>query len=362
MTLFEPIKVGAVQLQHRVVLAPMTRLRNDENNVPTELVVEYYRQRANPGGLLITEGGKISDKAGGFPHVPGFYTEQQIEAWRKVTQAVHEKGGYIFAQIWHGGRAGSSLYLDNKPPLAPSPIAAVDRINAFTGKPYEVPRETTKDDIQDIIQQYATAAKDAIKAGFDGVELHGANGFLIHQFLSSSANQRTDEYGGSIPNRARFALQVVDAVIEAVGAERTGIRLSPWGGEEGDVTDGDTTYETYSYLLKQLNPKGIAYVHFVEPRDDFIRETVDLVNSLDPFRDIWQGPFISAGGYTTHPESIAARAKETGDLVAVGRAYIANPDLVDRLKNDWPLNKYKRDTFYAQGAEGYTDYPFYAKA
>ncbi|KAI7861035.1 12-oxo-phytodienoic acid-like protein [Circinella umbellata] len=359
MKLFEPIQLGAYQLQHRVVHAPLTRLRNTENNVPTDLMVEYHRQRATKGGLIITEGSAISAKVGGFPRTPGLFTKEQLEGWSKVTQEVHEKEGIIFSQLWHGGRAGSSLYLEKGLQLVSSSPIAIQKLNLMTNGPYEVPREATKDDIQDLIQQFVTAAKNAISAGFDGVEIHGANGYLIQQFISTSSNKRTDDYGGSIPNRARFVLEVTEAVVNAIGAGRTGIRFSPWGGEYIDAVD-ETSYETYSYILEHLNP-NLAYVHFIEPRDDVLRETPDLENSLDPFRKIWQGrPFISSGGYSTSPELIATEAENNVDtLIAVGRAYISNPDLVERLKHGWSLNKYKREYFYTSDAVGYTDYPFY---
>ncbi|KAG2225109.1 hypothetical protein INT45_011792, partial [Circinella minor] len=361
MTLFEPVQVGTYQLQHRVVHAPLTRLRNTKvTNIPTDLVVEYYSQRATSGGLIIAEASLISNKSGGYFNVPGLFTEDQLKGWGKVIQAVHEKDGIIFSQMWHGGRGGSSFFIkDNQLPLAPSPIPITSSNNPFMeNKPYEVPREASHNDIKDLVQQYVTAAKNSIAAGFDGVEIHGANGSLIHQFISSSSNKRTDDYGGTIPNQARFALEVAEAVTNAIGPERTGIRFSPWAGAEVDIKD-ETPYETYSYILEHLNPK-LAYVHFIEPRDDALREVPDLVNSLDPFRKIWQGrPFISAGGYSTQPESMADVAENTGNLIAVGRAYIANPDLVERLKHGWPLNKYKREFFYTTDALGYTDYPFY---
>ncbi|KAG2227052.1 hypothetical protein INT45_006459 [Circinella minor] len=361
MTLFEPIQVGNSQLQHRVVHAPLTRLRNTEDtNIPTDLVVEYYSQRATLGGLIIGEGSAISNKAGGYPRGPGLFTEDQLEGWRKVTQAVHEKGGINFSQMWHGGRAGSSLFIkDNQLPIAPSPIPITSSKNFMVNEPYEVPHEASHDDIKNLVKQYVAAAKNAITAGFDGVEIHGANGYLIQQFIASSSNKRTDDYGGTIPNRSRFTLEVSEAVANAIGPERTGIRFSPWAGAELDAQD-DTPYETYGYILEHLNPK-LAYVHFVEPRDDALREVPDLVNSLDPFRKIWQDrPFISAGGYSTQPELMAAVAENTGNLIAVGRAYLANPDLVERLKYGWPLNKYEREFFYTTGTLGYTDYPFYS--
>ncbi|KAI7856498.1 hypothetical protein BDC45DRAFT_544486 [Circinella umbellata] len=276
------IKVGNHQLEHRVVLAPLTRFRGDENHVPTDLQAKYYAQRATKGGLLITEATFINGReAGGYPCVPG---------WKKVTSAVHEKGGLIYLQVWHVGRAALRCFLPNNvQPVSASEI------------------------------QYAQASKNAVAAGFDGVELHGANGYLIDQFLNTSSNSRTDQYGGSIENRGRFALEVVKAVSDAIGAERVG-----------------------SACLLGLRS----------------RNAIDTVNTLDPFRAVWKGAFISAGGYTTKPELATEIADKTGNLIAIGRAFIANPDLVYRLKNSIPLTKYNRDTFYTPGPVGYTDYPF----
>ncbi|KAG2225575.1 hypothetical protein INT45_013686 [Circinella minor] len=344
MALFEPIQVGTNQLQHRIVLAPLTRLRADENNAATDLIVEYYSQRATPGGLLISEAILTSLKNGNIPGFPALSTDNQIESWRKVTDAVHAKSSVIFAQLIHLGRVGPS-----QPPVGPSAIAPRGLNASANNKPYETPRELTKSEIKDIIQEFVIAAKNAIKAGFDGVELHGANG--------SNSNMRTDEYGGSIENRARFVFEVTDAVSNAIGVERTSNRFSPWSGNL-DVED-DTPYETWSYIVKHLNP-NLAYVHFVEPRDDYVRAKPDFDNSLDPFRALWKGPFISAGGYSTNSKLIAKTAEEKPkNLIAVGRTFIANPDLVERLKHQWPLNKYNRDTFYGGSEVGYTDYPFY---
>ncbi|KAI9261522.1 hypothetical protein BDA99DRAFT_551849 [Phascolomyces articulosus] len=360
MTLFEPIQVGPFKLQHRVVLAPLTRYRGDKLQAPTDLGIEYYSQRATPGGLLITEGILTSDNTSGYTGVCGLYTDHQVNQWRKVVDAVHDKKGFIFAQLWHLGRAASSIYRinnkDNNIVVGPSPIAARG-ISGETGEPFEVPHELTIEEIQDLIQEYVTAAKNAIKAGFDGVEILGAFGYLVDQFINSSSNQRTDKYGGSIENRARFPLELVEAVSNAIGVERTSIRLSPWG-RNCDVED-ETPYETWGYIVKQLNPE-LAYVSFSEPRDDYL-EAADLVNTVEPFRKAWKGRvFISGGGYTSNPHLISKVAEEHPDtLIAVGRAFIANPDLVERLKHQWPLNKYNRDTFYTHGEEGYTDYTFY---
>ncbi|KAI9323286.1 hypothetical protein BX666DRAFT_1873347 [Dichotomocladium elegans] len=359
--LFRPVKVGNLQLQHRVVLAPLTRQRADGLRAPGELQVEYYTQRTTPGGLLLTEANVISPTAGGFPGVPGIYSDSQIRAWRKVANAVHAKGGHIFLQLYHIGRASDSCFMDGYPIVGPSAIP-ISGISDYTGRIYEVPHELTVAEIKQVIQDFVQAAKNAIVAGFDGVEIHGANGYLIDQFLNSSSNTRTDAYGGSPQKRCRFALEVVDAVTAALGDERVAIRFSPWS-EFQDMKD-DAAYETWGYVISQLqaNHPNLAWVHMIEPRDDFSRTTKnDTTNSLDPFRAVWKGTFISAGGYTTRPELARKVADDTGNLIAIGRAFIANPDLVDRLKNGWELNKYDRKTFYTRGPVGYIDYPTYAQ-
>ncbi|KAI8100087.1 uncharacterized protein BX664DRAFT_290598 [Halteromyces radiatus] len=363
--LFTPIKIGQHLLKHRVVLPPMTRMRADDHGNPTEQYAEYYKQRATPGGLLLTEATAISPSAGAFPHTAGIYTNDQIAAWKKVTDAVHEKGGIIFVQIWHGGRASFSFLLpDNQSTVSASDIAIEG--NSPFGAPYEKPRALEVEEIKSIIQDFVQAAKNAIAAGFDGVEIHGANGFLVDQFINTSSNKRTDQYGGSIENRTRFALEVVDATTKAIGDDKTAIRLSPWGGFH-DMKD-DTALATWSYITEQLEKKHphLAYLHFIEARSDPMTDTPtelkegEKTETLDPFRALWSGPFISAGNYTYDMKSVFDRAESSpNNLVAIGRAFIANPDLVERLRNNWKLNPYDRATFYTSGPEGYTDYPFY---
>ncbi|KAI9485027.1 hypothetical protein BDB00DRAFT_773772 [Zychaea mexicana] len=359
--LFQPMKVGNAQLEHRVVLAPLTRFRSDANHVPTALQEEYYAQRATKGGLLISEATFISPTAGAYPGAPGIYTEEQIVAWKRVTDAVHAKGGIIYVQLWHVGRATSSVLLpNNAQPVSASEVAIQGPCLFTPGKDFEVPHALTVEEIAGITQDYAQAAKNAVAAGFDGVEIHGANGYLLDQFTNTSSNKRTDQYGGSIENRTRFTLEVVKTISDAIGAERVGIRLSPWS-EFQDMAD-ETPYDTWSHIVRELKAHhaNMAYLHMIEPRDDFSRKTEnDTVNTLDPFRELWKdGVFMSAGGYTTKPELATEVADKTGNLIAIGRAFIANPDIVYRLKNGVPLTRYNRDTFYTQGAVGYTDYPF----
>ncbi|KAG4065389.1 hypothetical protein HA402_002787 [Bradysia odoriphaga] len=351
-TLFSPITVGNHDLNHRIVLAPLTRLRNTEDGIPQDQCVEYYRQRTTKNGLLISEGTFISPANNGYPFAPGIYTDSQVEGWKRVTGAVHEKGGIIFNQLWHVGRTGATSTVS-------ASAIPINGKNVW-GQEYDVPHALSIDEIKSTIRDYANAAKNAIRAGFDGVELHAAYGYLIDQFINSSSNIRQDTYGGSIQNRARFALEVIDAVVEAIGARNVAIRLSPWS-EFQDMKD-DTPVETWSYITQKLQDQhpDLAYLHFAEARvtggSDVDEEQAE---SLDPFREIWKGPFVNCGGYN-RAKAIQLCEKKPNNLVAFGRIFIANPDLVERLRRDLPLNKYHRPTFYTQGSEGYTDYPFYS--
>ncbi|KAI9275459.1 hypothetical protein BDA99DRAFT_431140 [Phascolomyces articulosus] len=358
--LFQPVKLGGKQLNHRIVMAPMTRIRADDNHVPIDLIREHYEQRTTEGGLLITEATLISPNAGGGPHIPGLWTREHIDGWRSVVDAVHKKKGVIYNQLWHKGRVSSSLLMPNNvKPVSASAIAIQGKNSA--GQDYEVPRALELDEIPQVIQEYATAAKNAVKAGFDGVEIHGASGYLVDQFITSSSNKRTDKYGGSIENRARFALEVIEAVVEAVGPEKTAIRFSPFGGFQ-DMND-DTPYETWGYILDQLKNKhpNFSYVHFTEPRLNITNDTgfTDTDDSLDPFRAKWDGVFIASGGYTYDPKLAAEVAETTGNLISFGRSFTSNPDLVERLRNGFPLEKYDRSTFYGGNSRGYADFSNY---
>ncbi|KAG2219905.1 hypothetical protein INT45_008542 [Circinella minor] len=359
--LFQPIKLGAKQLKHRVVMAPMTRLRADDKHVPTDLIREHYEQRATDGGLLITEATLISPYAGGTPHAPGIWTEDQVAGWKPVVDAVHKKNGIIYTQLWHIGRATSSFLLpNNSKPISASAIAIQGK-NYATGQDYEIPHALELDEIPQVIQNFVTAAQNAIKAGFDGIELHGASGYLIDQFIQSNSNKRTDKYGGSIENRARFALEVVDAVVAAIGAEKTAIRFMPFGGFQ-DMND-ETPYETFGYIIDQLKIRhpNLSYIHLVEPRTDLMGETAfETKDTLDSFRAKWDGVFISGGGYTYSPELASQVADSTDNLIAFGRTFTSNPDLVERLRNGHPLIKYDRSTFYGGDRKGYNDFPNYA--
>lgn len=357
--IFTPIKVGNSHLKHRVVLAPLTRLRATLDNVPIDLHVEYYKQRASDGGLLISEATGIN--AGSvYPRVPGIYNKDQIEAWKKVTDAVHEKNGVIFLQIVHLGRAALSKFdPEHRQIVSASAIPIPGK--SLTGDDFEVPRALEIDEIKEVVQEFRQAALNAVEAGFDGIEIHGANGFLVDQFINSSSNQRTDIYGGkSVENRARFPLEVVGAIVDAIGAERTAIRFSP-GENHQDVHD-DNVVETWSYLVSEIQKTypNLAYLHFIEARVDiFSEERVVPKDTLDPYRQIWKGPFITSSGYSNAIPEAVALSERSGDLIAFGRVFIANPDLPKRIRNGWELNPYNRATFYSDGPEGYINYPFY---
>lgn len=356
--LFTPLKIGNHELKHRVVLAPLTRMRCTDDAVPTDMMREYYSQRATDGGLLIAEATFITRIAGTYPNAPGIYTKEQTSAWKKITDEVHSKGSTMYLQLIHLGRAASAaMNLDNQPVSASDiPIQGLN----ILGKPQEVPRALTITEINEITGQFRQAALNALEAGFDGIEIHGANGYLIDQFINTSSNNRTDSYGGSIENRSRFALEVVDAIVDAIGAERTSIRFSPWSCFQ-DMED-ETPYETWGYLTESLQAKhpNLSYIHFVEARlSQFTDDNKDTPNTLEPFIKAWKGPFISSGGYSLDNKLAFENAEKHGTLIGFGRQYIANPDLVERLRNGWSSNKYHRPSFYGGDASGYIDYPFY---
>ena len=365
-SLFEPAQAGDIALANRIVMAPLTRNRSP-GAIPNNLNATYYEQRAT-AGLIVTEGTPISQQGQGYADVPGLYKREAIAGWKQVTDSVHSAGGKIVAQIWHVGRIShTSLQPHGGQPVAPSAIPAKSKTYIInddgTGAFAETsePRALTIDDIGLILEDYRSGARAALEAGFDGVEIHAANGYLIEQFLKSSTNQRTDDYGGSTENRARFLLEVVDAVAEEIGAGRTGIRLSP-------VTPANDIFEAdpqplYNYVVEQLGKRNLAFIHVVEgatggPRD-FKQgdKPFDYAAFKAAYRNAGgKGLWIANNGYDRES---AIEAVESGkvDAVAFGKAFIANPDLVRRLKNDAPLNEPNQPTFYGGGAEGYTDYP-----
>ncbi|KAI0916451.1 hypothetical protein AcV5_002945 [Taiwanofungus camphoratus] len=351
--LFQPIQVGNVTLGHRVVLAPLTRFRANKDHVHGDLAVEYYAQRASsPGTLLITEATFIAPQAGGYDYVPGLWNEEQVAAWKRVTDAVHAKGSYIYCQLWALGRASDPKVLKREgyPFVSSSDVP-------LPGSP--APRPLTVPEIKEYVQWYTTASENAVKAGFDGVELHGANGYIIDQFLQDVCNKRTDEYGGSIENRARFGLEVIDSVAKAIGAKKLGIRLSPWGYFQGmRMKDPIPTFTYFVKKIAEAHP-DFAYIHLVEARvsGNMDREVVPE-ESNDFIRKIWAPrALISAGGYTR--ETALEAAEQHGDLIGFGRSFISNPDLPLRLRKNLPIAKGNRDTYYApESPVGYTDYPF----
>ncbi|KAF9020121.1 NADH:flavin oxidoreductase/NADH oxidase [Hymenopellis radicata] len=350
--LYEPITVGPLNLQHRIVLAPLTRHRASDAHVPLPTVKEYYAQRAStPGTLLITEATFIAPKAGGFKNAPGIWNQAQIDAWKEVTDAVHAKGSFIFLQLWALGRAAEPETLRAEDPS----LSYVSASNIRMSGVDEDPRPLTVDEIHEYVELYAQAARNAVQhAGFDGVEIHGANGYLLDQFLQDVSNDRTDAYGGSVENRVRFPLEVAEAVVKAVGAERTGFRVSPWSQFQ-DMRMKDPV-PTFSYLASQLKERhpDLAYLHAET-------ETHEEIQFL---RKIWSPKkFISAGGFKKgSAETLADEADNY--LVAFGRHFLANPDIYDRLKEDLQFTKYDRSSFYLFGDDtgrGYTDYPFALK-
>ena len=362
--LFSSLQVGELKLAHRVVMAPLTRMRSTQpGDVPNAMNAEYYGQRASEGGLIISEATQISRQGKGYPAAPGIHSAAQIEGWKLVTQAVHAKGGLIFLQLWHVGRMShTSLHPETGLPVSASAIAVADGSKTFTAEfkpvPYETPRALEIEEIEEIIDDYRDAALNAKAAGFDGVEVHSANGYLLDQFLEDKTNQRTDEYGGSIENRARLLMEVTDAVIEVWGSDRVGVRLSPYG-TFGDMGDSDPV-ALFTYVLKQLSAKNIAYAHVIEPRASDAgggKPTNDAApRTAEIFRKVFDGVLISAGGYTgeTAEQTIA---DGYADAVAFGRLFIANPDLPERLRTGAELNAPDRRTFYGGTAKGYTDYP-----
>jgi N-ethylmaleimide reductase len=358
--LFEPLQLGALSLPNRVVMPALTRMRAGPGGVPTALNAEYYGQRAS-AGLNITEATAISVQGHGYPQMPGIHTAEQIAGWRRVTEAVHARGGRIVLQIVHHGRWSHSSYNpDGSLPVAPSAIAPPGHAYTptFEQFPYETPRALETGEIPAIVADFRQAARNAREAGFDGVEIHGANGFLLDQFLQDGSNHRSDAYGTTIENRARLLLEVVDGIADDVGKDRAAVRLSPHGNL-GGLSDSDTVPH-FSYVIGELGRRGLAYLHLIEPRASSVGladdASVDSANNALLFRHLFDGPMITAGGYTTE---MGATTIEAGlaDAVAFGRMFIANPDLPERIRTGAALNAFDRSTSYGGGAHGYTDYP-----
>ena len=356
--LFTPTQVGPYKLSHRVVMAPLTRMRSDPGDIPNDLMVEYYTQRASKGGLIISEATPVSIRGYGYAGAPGIYSDTQIAGWQRVTNAVHSKGGRIFQQLWHVGRQSHvDLQPNGDAPVAPSAIAAEGYAYTKRGEaPFSMPRALELDEIPGIIEEFRSGAERALRAGFDGVEIHGANGYLPDQFLQDGTNTRTDEYGGPIENRARFLLEVTQAAISVWGADRVGVRISP-SSTYGSMSDSDPQ-ATFGYVTAELDRLGIAYLHVVEPR---VMGTEDVAHGeaaigAQHLRKKFSRTLIAAGGFI--PASAEAIVTfGDADLVAFGRHFIANPDLPERIRQGLPLTRYDRSTFYGGDARGYTDYP-----
>lgn len=353
--LLTPYKMGQFELSHRVVLAPLTRCRS-YGNVPQPHAAVYYSQRATRGGLLIAEATGVSATAQGFPESPGIWTQEQVEAWKPIVDAVRRKGAIFVCQIWHVGRVSTNELQPN----GDAPISSTDKQispDAKSGTAYSKPRRLRTDEVPGIVDDFRRAARNAIQAGFDAVEIHGAHGYLLEQFMKDSCNDRTDQYGGSLENRCRLAVEVVDAVVREVGARRVGIRLSPFV-DFVDCVDSDPVALGH-YMVQQLNRhSGLLYCHMVEPRIT-AHGRRQIPHGLLPFRKAFHGTFIAAGGYDRE-EGNKVVAEGYADLVAYGKLFLANPDLPRRFELDVALNKYDRSTFYTQDPiVGYTDYPFF---
>src|SRR5664279_98951 len=357
--LFSPLQIGAIQISNRIVMAPLTRMRAGADNVPSALNAEYYAQRAT-AGLIIAEGTAVSQQGQGYPNAPGIYTAEQIAGWRSVTEAVHAHGGKIFLQVAHNGRNSHSSFMpDGGPPVAPSAIPPT--LPGFTSDfrqvPIEIPRALETNEIVEIVESFGQAARNAMSAGFDGVELQGANSHLIDQFIEDGTNLRTDRYGGDITNRLRFLMEIVEVVTASIGSERLGVRLSPFG-QYGGIHDSNPLL-LFRSAIEALSPMRLAYLHLIEGRGSEIGLTDELhkdaLNNARLFRHSFNGPLVSAAAYT--PDSASQTVKDGhADAVAFGRLYIANPDLVERIKLKLELNTYDRSTFYGGAELGYTDY------
>jgi N-ethylmaleimide reductase len=356
--LFSPYRLGNLSLKNRIVMAPMTRSRAI-GNIPADIAAFYYAQRAN-AGLIITEGTSPSPNGLGYARIPGLFSDQQVKAWKKITDAVHSEGGLIFVQLMHTGRIGHEHNLpEGAEVLAPSAVKPAGKM--FTDvaglEEFPTPREMTTNEVIQAINEFEYSAKRAIEAGFDGVELHGANGYLLEQFLSPHSNRRTDAYGGNIENRCRFVLEVAEKVAKAIGKERLGIRLSPYG-VASDMPHYPEIEQEYTYLAEKLNELQIAYIHVVDHSSMGAPEVPVSIKRM--FREKFKNTLILSGGYSK------ARAEEDikaghADLIAFAKAYINNPDLADRLRNNWPLeNNLDNSTFYTPGPKGYTDYKPYS--
>lgn len=345
-TLFDPIRIGAWNLPNRILMAPLTRCRASEGRVPNSLMAEYYRQRSS-AGLIISEATSISAMGVGYPDTPGIWSDEQVEGWKLVTKAVHEAGGQIVLQLWHVGRVSDPIYLNGALPVAPSAIAPAGHVNLIRPeKPFVTPRALERSELPGIVEEYRHGAENAQRAGFDGVELHCANGYLLDQFLQDSVNKRTDDYGGPIENRARLMFEALDGAISVWGADRVGLHLAP----RGDVMSmGDSNPRaTFGYVAREAGRRGIAFI--------CARESLQEPRLAPELKKIFGGPFVANQLFTLEDAKRVLAAGEA-DAVAWGQLFIANPDLPARFAKGAPLNTPDASTFYAQGPKGYTDYP-----
>jgi 2,4-dienoyl-CoA reductase-like NADH-dependent reductase (Old Yellow Enzyme family) len=344
----EPLQVGAWKLPNRIIMAPLTRCRAGEGRVPTALNAEYYAQRAS-AGLILTEATSVHPMGVGYPNTPGIWSEEQIEGWKLVTKAVHDKGGRILLQLWHVGRVSHSSYLDGKLPVAPSAIAAQGRVSLIRPEtPFETPRPLETAEVGEVVEQFKKGAENAKKAGFDGVEIHGANGYLIDQFLQDGSNRRDDQYGGSIENRARFLLEVTDAVCSVWGPDRVGVHLAPRADGQGMHKDSNPL-ALFTYVVQELGKRKIAFV--------FTRESLGDDSISSELKKAFPGTFIRNEKLTPESAEVLLQNGEA-DAVSFGVPYIANPDLPERIFADAPLNAPDPSTFMGGDGKGYTDYPF----
>ena len=363
--LFSPVQIGPYMLQHRIVMAPMSRLRSNGDGTPTALAVDYYAQRSTPGGLLLSEGVIMAVGGNGYLGAPSIHADLHISGWRKITDAVHARGGRIFMQLWHVGRVShSDFQRDGGAPAAPSAVPFEGVAFTTEGWIASTPaRALQTNEIQALVEDYRQATERAAAAGFDGVEVHSANGYLLDQFLHDGSNQRTDRYGGSLENRTRFLMEVIEAAASVIGIERVGVRLSPTG-EFGAMTDTDPE-ALFIDVAQRLDKLGLAYLHLIEPRvsgnDTNAGKDQKTPIAAQLIRRHFKGVIIAAGGFT--PESAdAIVAAGDADLVAFGRHFISNPDLPERIRANVPLARYDRDTFYGGTDAGYTDYPQHSDA
>ncbi|WP_306519398.1 alkene reductase [Rheinheimera sp.] len=351
ITLFDPLQLGSLTLKNRVVMAPLTRCRASEGRVPNALMADYYRQRAS-AGLILSEATSVTPMGVGYPDTPGIWSDEQVQGWKLVTDAVHQQGGLIFLQLWHVGRVSDPYYLNGELPVAPSAVKPAGHVSLLRPmKDFETPRALTLDEIKEVIAAYRQGAMNAKAAGFDGVHVHGANGYLLDQFLQDSTNLRTDAYGGSLQNRARLLLEVTDACIEVWGKDRVAVHLAP-RMDAHDMKDSQPA-DTFGYVARELGKRQIAFISTREHAAD---------NSLTPMLKQQFGGVVIANEGFNKAQANAWLAEGKADAVAFGIPFIANPDLPARLQQDAALNTPRKELFYAQGAEGYTDYPVLTQA